>query len=324
MKKIFVLLIVLFMLTGCYNYIELDKLAAVSSILIDYKDDAYKVNVEVYGKEDMVEVFESTGTSLTEAFSIAEEMSKQKFYFRHINAVIITDNVNVEDIIYYFFRNPDTNDNFAFVYTNEEKIYEDDEVNIGELIKNNIEDDDLCSFFEIMKGYVNKLRDIALPMFDGKKMGGIKAYKELEPKEEFSSKEEEIFKVLKNKYDGILHINCGDDDAIINIDSIDTKYDISENKVKIKVKLKTSIQEMNCDLDITKVKDLKKLERMAEKDLNENIRKFMETLKENETDILGVNTLIKNKYKKLDKLFNEYDYEGNADIAIYKKGLLLK
>ena len=51
---------------------------------------------------------------------------------------------------------------------------------------------------------------------------------------------------------------------------------------------------------------------------------FMDTLKENETDILGINTLIKNKYKKLDKNFNEYDYEANVDIHIYKKGLLLK
>ena len=81
---------------------------------------------------------------------------------------------------------------------------------------------------------------------------------------------------------------------------------------------------MNCDLDITKVKDLNKLQDMAEKDLEKRMLEFMDTLKENETDILGINTLIKNKYKKLDKKFNEYDYEANADIHIYKKGLLLK
>lgn len=323
MKRLIVILLCLFTLTGCYNYIELDNLAVVSSIFIDYKDDKYKVNIEVYDEDDKVETFEETGASLTEAFNNAEEMSKRKFYFRHINAVIFTESVPINDLVYYFFRNPDTNDNFAFVYTNEDKIYEDEEVNIGELIKNNIDDDDLCSFFEIMKGYINKLRDFAIPMFDGKKLGGMKAYKELDPKEEFNSEEEEIFKVLKNKNDGYLQAPCGDKDFIINIDSIKTKYKI-DDKIKIKIELKTSIQEMNCDLDITKPKDLLKLEKMAEESLESRMLEFMDTLKREETDILGINTFIMNKYKKLDKKFNEYEYEADADIAIYKKGLLLK
>lgn len=323
MKKLIVLLLCLFLVTGCYNYIELDELAVVSSIFIDYKDNNYTVGIEIYNEDDLVETFEESGESLTEAFNNAEEMSKRKFYFRHINAVIFTENVNIEDIIYYFFRNPDTNDNFAFVYTNKDKIYEDEEVNIGELIKNNIDDDDLCSFFEIMKGHINSLRDFAIPMFDGKELGGMKAYKDLTPKEEFDSKQEEIFKVLKNKHDGFLHTPCGEKEFIINIDSIKTKYEV-DDKIKIDIKLKTSIQEMNCDLDITKVKDLKKLQDYAEKELEKRMLEFMDELKENETDILGINTLIKNKYKRLDKKFNEYDYEANADISIYKKGLLLK
>lgn len=94
----------------------------------------------------------------------------------------------------------------------------------------------------------------------------MKTYKDLEPKEEFDSIEEEIFKVLKNKYDGFLHSECGDKDFVINIDSIKTDFKI-DKKIKIDIKLKTSIQEMNCNLDITKVKDLNKLQDMAEKDL---------------------------------------------------------
>lgn len=323
MKKIIILFICLFLLSGCYNYIELDNLDVISSIFIDYKDNKYTVNVEVYAEEDKVKVYEASSDTLTDAFTSAEEMSKRKFYFRHINAVIITENVNIEDIIYYFFRNPDTNDNFSFVYTNEEKIYEDDEINVGELIKNNIEDDELCSFFEIMKGYINKLRDLAIPMFDGEKLGGIKTYKEEEPKKEFSRDEEEIFKILKNKNNGILHSKCDDSDFVINIDSVDTKYDV-KNNIKIKVKLKTSIQEMNCNLDITKTKDLNKLENMAENNLKARMNEFMNNLKSEETDVLGINTSIMNKYKKLDKKFNEYEYDYDVDISIYKKGLLLK
>lgn len=323
MKKLIIIILSLFTLTGCYNYIELDELAVVSSIFIDYEDDKYKVNIEVYDQDDKVSIYDAEGISITEAFNNAEERSKRVFYFRHINAVIFTKNVNINDLVYYFFRSPDTNDNFAFVYTNEEKIYEDDEVNIGELIKNNIDDDDLCSFFEIMKGYINELRDFAIPMFNGKEMGGMKAYKDLEPKEEFNSEEEEIFKILKDKNDGYLQSKCGDGHFIINIDSIKTKY-VVEDKIKIKIDLKTSIQEMNCDLDITKRRDLLKLQSLAEEDLERRSMEFMDRLKQEETDILGINTFINNKYKKLDKGFNEYEYEVDPNISIYKKGLLLK
>lgn len=323
MKKLIIVILCLFTLTGCYNYIELDTLAVVSSILIDYQDNNYKVIVEIYDEDDKVKTFSDEGLSLTEAFNKAEEKSKRKFYYRHINSVLFTKNVDLNDLIYYFFRNPDTNDTFAFVSTNVDDIYKDEDINIGELIKNNVEDDELCSFFEIMKSYVNKTRDLTIPIFDGEKLNGMAVYKNLEKKMEFNFEDEEIIKLLRNKNNGTLHAKCGEKDFILNIDSIKTKYEVDDN-IKIDLKLKTSIQEMNCDLDITKTKDLKQLQKYAESSLNKSIDKVMQELKSNEADILGINTVIKNKYKKLDKEFFIYDYKVETDIAIYKKGLLLK
>ena len=47
MKKIIISLIILFSLTGCYNYRELNDLAIVSGISIAKVDDKYELTVEV-------------------------------------------------------------------------------------------------------------------------------------------------------------------------------------------------------------------------------------------------------------------------------------
>ena len=46
MKKI-ILIISLFMLTGCYDYQEINDLAIISAIGVDYKDDEYIITLEV-------------------------------------------------------------------------------------------------------------------------------------------------------------------------------------------------------------------------------------------------------------------------------------
>ena len=39
MKKIIVLLIVILVISGCYDYKEIDDIGLISGILIDYKDN---------------------------------------------------------------------------------------------------------------------------------------------------------------------------------------------------------------------------------------------------------------------------------------------
>ena len=46
MKKI-ILIIALFLLTGCYDYKEINNLGIISAIGIDYQDDEYNVTLEV-------------------------------------------------------------------------------------------------------------------------------------------------------------------------------------------------------------------------------------------------------------------------------------
>ena len=49
MKKIIILIIISFLLTGC-NYLELNKLAVVSGLGIDYKDGLFEI-LYTFGKQ---------------------------------------------------------------------------------------------------------------------------------------------------------------------------------------------------------------------------------------------------------------------------------
>lgn len=323
MKKILLLIICLFLLTGCYNYYELDELAVASSILVEHEDDLFKITVEVYDEEG-TDTFEGKGKTLDAAFADADRKSEKNLYYRHLNAILLTEGVDISDVVYFFFRNPDTNDNFAFVYTTENDVYKDKDKNIGELIVNNLRQDDLFTFFEIMKSFTNKTRDLTFPIFNGKELKGIKTLNGTKLIGELDVDEDNVLMTLLSKEGTYLTTSCdnGKHHFVVNIDTVHTEYTVKD-KIKVKVKIEATLREHTCDFKTSNVKGLMKLESLANKDLEKKIDKLITKFKKDKTDVLGLNMLIKNKYHNLDRQFSDFDYEVETDISIYKKGLLL-
>lgn len=314
-------IIATFLTTGCYNYIELSDLGIVSSMLIDY-DEGYKIKLELYD-DDEVKVIEGKGKTFTQALQNAESAIDQVIYYQHMNTVFLTEDVDIHDTIYYFLRNPDINNSFYLVYTETNDIYEDDEKNIGKTVKDHLEKEQNYSFFDVINYYINKNKDIYLPVFDGDKINGIITLNGKEFKEKMGSYDEGIIKLLEDLNGSDIYAKCDDDYFLLKVDSVKTKYEV-DDKIKIDVELKANIEEFTCSGDITKVDVLNDLERIANKKLKKDINNVINQLKENDTDLLGLNTMINNKYKNLDKKFNDYDYEINTGVHVYKKGLLLR
>ena len=123
MKKIIILVIIIFFLSGCYNYKELNKIAIVSSISIDKKDNNYLVGAQVMNvksKEDTssskIIVYEMTGKTIEEALRKMTTKSNKKLYGGHLGKLVISEEVakdSIIDIIDLFQRLPEIKDEFT-------------------------------------------------------------------------------------------------------------------------------------------------------------------------------------------------------------------
>lgn len=105
MKKIIIVLLI-FLLCGCYNYKELNKIAIVSSIGIDKKDNKYLVSTQIMNAKNEKEtqsskiiVYEEKGKSINEALRKMTQKSPRMLYGGHLNKIVISEEIAEEGII---------------------------------------------------------------------------------------------------------------------------------------------------------------------------------------------------------------------------------
>ena len=122
MKKILIIIpLILTLLTGCYNYEELNNLAIVSAISISLnKNNQYEVIVQVVNPKkeqdssssnepDFI-TFESTGSTLHESFRKLTKKSLKRIYGNQMQVVIIDESIaknNLKDILDFLIREPE-------------------------------------------------------------------------------------------------------------------------------------------------------------------------------------------------------------------------
>ncbi len=122
MKKILIIIpFILTLLTGCYNYEELNNLAIVSAISISLnKNNQYEVIVQVVNPKkeqdssssnepDFI-TFESTGSTLHESFRKLTQKSLKRIYGNQMQIVIIDESIaknNLKDILDFLIREPE-------------------------------------------------------------------------------------------------------------------------------------------------------------------------------------------------------------------------
>ena len=115
MKKIFLLLLVPFILGGCYDYNGLNDLAIISGIGIDYEEEEFKVTFEVISTKkegdssapSSTYYVTSTGESIVYAFTSAANQMDKVPYFEHVEMVVFSKDVaenHLEECIDYLIR----------------------------------------------------------------------------------------------------------------------------------------------------------------------------------------------------------------------------
>ena len=120
MKKISFIVIVL-LLSGCYNYRELNELGITTAISIDYRDDNFEVIAEVVNPIKQQDAsssnnspfvsFSYSAPSLQEAFRNIVLASPRQLYASQLEIIILSSEVvndHLAEFLEYFSRDPET------------------------------------------------------------------------------------------------------------------------------------------------------------------------------------------------------------------------
>ena len=96
--KLFFISLCFFLLTGCYNYNELNTLAIATGMSINYKDDHYEVSLlianskqaQVSSKEGESQsiVYEGKGKTISEAMREIDVISPKSIYIGDRKSVV--------------------------------------------------------------------------------------------------------------------------------------------------------------------------------------------------------------------------------------------
>lgn len=121
-KKIFSILII-FLLTGCYDHKELNTIAIMTATEINKIDDEFIINAQVVNPQssDTVNVqapfiiYEGRGNTIHEAYRQIKSQSSRYLYPNHMQILIVNEKLAKEDIsqiIDLFLRIPDVRTEF--------------------------------------------------------------------------------------------------------------------------------------------------------------------------------------------------------------------
>lgn len=167
MKKI-TIIIFIFLLTGCTSYTELNDLAIIKSIGIEYKDKEYILYAEIIDKINQdnlpeTKVINVKNKNIQELFSDIKLLVNKEIYLSHIDLIIISEtlnNNNFEEIINFFLNNKEIRNDFLCIYaTDIEKVLkESDYDEIEEIVSTNKDSKDIINvtFEEIIKDFLDK------------------------------------------------------------------------------------------------------------------------------------------------------------------------
>lgn len=125
MKKLIPFLLILFGLTGCWNYRELNQLAITTGIAIDKEDDEFVMTIMIAnskkpgGSSDSNQpstaVYQGKGKTMYEAIKHASLDVSKQIYLGHIDILLFSEEVaqnDMQHVIDFIFRYPQTRDNF--------------------------------------------------------------------------------------------------------------------------------------------------------------------------------------------------------------------
>ena len=186
--KLIISIFIIFTLTGCYDYREINDLAIVGATEINKIDDNYQVTVQAINPQAPDKttnpqapfvIYTGTGKTIQEAYRSITLTSSRFLYSNHLQLLIINEKVAKEDIssiIDYYVRNPGIRTEFYILIGKDDNILsittpidEIPSASIKESIENNYKYYGVTgrvTFSEFVDMNLNPNLEIALPSIE--------------------------------------------------------------------------------------------------------------------------------------------------------------
>lgn len=136
MKKI-LLIIMILLLTGCYDYKELNQIAIIGATSIDKIDDNYIVKIQVINPQNVKEstsdntsfvIYEEVSDNLQEAYRKITNYSPRFTYSDHMQVLFLSEDIlksDFSEVMDFLMRNPSVrNDFYVLIEKNGSDIIE--------------------------------------------------------------------------------------------------------------------------------------------------------------------------------------------------------
>lgn len=340
MKKI-VLILSIFLLTGCYDYVELNDLRIVSTMFVDYEDEKYTVNLEILNPSDKATegsyFVNGSGKTFEEAVNNVYDNANFTPYFSHMNILVLSENLSVEGIkpLYdYLMRNIEIRKDFYFYITNDKEELLSYKTEPGESIgdevkkmtEKNIEKNGLyrtSQFRDVIYNYLRKKPFL---------IGGLKIEDEklfLEKNYVFednilkSSVPEEVA-LFVNIMEGTNKDFEISDHNTYEIHEYKLDQEVAKDKITLKFKGLARLLSIQKDENLS-TKNVSDLEKEIKKEVEKLFNDVIEYSRKQNIDIFGFNHLYYLNYpKETDKsIWKNLKYEVDVDITIGEKGMIM-
>lgn len=334
MKKIILLISFILILSGCYDYKELNDMSIVSGIGIDFIDDEYIVSLEITksskdGSSTEIETNVVTGndSNISNAFNKAMNMTDKEVYLEHVELLIISTELaeyGISDVFDYIVRDTTINSNyFVVVGDNPKELLSTtiENKSMSQVIVDTVsytQGDTSIDDLDIMASkFITNKEDIALPYvssddnsinysdiiyFNGDKMVGK----------------------INNKMYSFLVLDTKDilftrNNNTIKIYNKKISMEVKDNIIEVNIKVDGQISKINKDVNLKDEDSYSKLEKLMNKEIEEETILFIDTILDNDSDLLGFKNIY---YKKYKKNINSFKYKVNVSTTINKNGTI--
>ena len=356
MKKLVLIISLIIMCTGCFNYNELNDYAIATGMAIDRTNNGYEVSMLISnlpkssntqgGKDYRTVVYSGKGKTIYEAIKQIGLISPKELYIGHLSILIISDSVakkGINSSLEFLLEEPRSKKNFQVAIAKDSKAKDilsitspltdfpsqnlATNLKVTTTLQGSVSTTD---FNTVLYKLINNGIDLTLSGFHivGSISKGVKnsnmetnnpkAYIKLSPLAIFkgdklvnwaSINQSKGINIINNNIKELyLNIKCNNGYIVVNIEDIDTKKYINKNgNITIKTKGKSSISEINCNLDLTNQDNINKIEKKIENKIRKLELEAITLSKKYNTDIFGIGILYYGKYPKQYNSIKNYD-----------------